>query len=59
MAGAGNQSATASAAGLTGSPLTFTASGTAGAAAALAIVSGDNQSAMVGDALPAPRWWRP
>jgi hypothetical protein len=53
VAGAGNQSATATAAGLAGSPLTFTASATAGPAAALAIVSGDNQSSMVGSVLPA------
>lgn len=54
VAGTNNQSATATAAGLAGSPLTFTASATAGPAAVLAIVSGDNQSATVGNALPAP-----
>ena len=54
VAGAGSQSATAAAAGLTGSPLTFTASATAGPAAVLAIVSGDNQNATVGNPLPAP-----
>jgi hypothetical protein len=54
VAGANNQSATATAAGLTGSPVSFTASATAGPAAVLAIVSGDNQSATVGAALPAP-----
>ena len=54
VAGAGSQSATATAAGLTGSPLTFTASATAGPAAVLAIVSGDNQNATVGNPLPAP-----
>ena len=52
VAGAGNQSATATAAGLTGSPVTFTASATAGAAAVLAISSGDNQSAVAGSPLP-------
>jgi len=51
VAGAGNQSATATAAGLAGSPVTFTASATAGAASALAIVSGNNQSATVGGPL--------
>jgi hypothetical protein len=51
VAGIGSQSATATSAGLTGSPLTFTASATAGAASALAIVSGDNQSAIAGGAL--------
>jgi len=54
VAGAANQSATATAAGLSGSPLTFTASGTAGAPSALAIVSGDKQWATFGNSLPAP-----
>ena len=54
VAGTSNQSATATAAGLAGSPLTFTASATAGPAAVLAIVSGDAQTAMVGNALPLP-----
>lgn len=53
-AGTGNQTATATVAGLTGSPVTFHASGTAAAASVLAIVSGDNQAAMVGNALSAP-----
>jgi len=54
VAGTGNQSATATAAGLTGSPLTFTASATSGPASVLAIVSGNNQAATVGNPLPAP-----
>lgn len=53
-AGTGNQSATATAAGLTGSPLTFTASATPGPATTLAIAGGDNQSGTVGAALPTP-----
>lgn len=54
VAGTGNQNATATAPGLTGSPVTYTASATAGAPTTLAIGSGDNQSATVGNALPAP-----
>lgn len=53
-AGSGNQSATATVAGLTGSPVTFHASGTAAGAAVLAVSSGNNQSATIGSALPAP-----
>ncbi|MEZ4412098.1 MAG: Ig-like domain-containing protein [Gemmatimonadales bacterium] len=53
VAGTGNQSATATAAGLAGSPVNFTASATAGPAATLAISSGDNQSAVAGSPLPA------
>jgi hypothetical protein len=53
VAGAGNQAATATAVGLTGSPVNFTASATAGAAATLAIASGDNQVAVAGSPLPA------
>ena len=53
-AGVGTQTATAAAPGLTGSPIQFTASATAGAAAVLEIISGNNQSAMAGSPLPAP-----
>ncbi len=52
VAGAGNQAATATAAGLTGSPVNFTASATAGPAAVLAISSGNNQTAVAGSLLP-------
>ncbi|MBA2322161.1 MAG: Ig-like domain-containing protein [Deltaproteobacteria bacterium] len=51
---AGTNTVTANATGLTGSPITFTATGTAGAAAQLAIVSGNNQSVRVGAALTMP-----
>jgi hypothetical protein len=46
LAGVGRNTATASAAGLTGSPVTFTATGTPGAPAAVTIVSGNNQNAV-------------
>src|SRR5207247_8958812 len=45
---------TASAGMLTGSPVTFSATGTAGPATQAAIVSGSAQSATVSTALPAP-----
>ncbi|MBA3393087.1 MAG: Ig-like domain-containing protein [Deltaproteobacteria bacterium] len=51
---AGTNTVTANASGLTGSPVTFTATGTAGAATQIAIVSGNNQSATVGTALAMP-----
>ena len=51
---AGPNSVTASATGLTGSPITFTATGTAGPASQIALVSGNNQSALVGTALANP-----
>jgi adhesin/invasin len=51
---AGPNSVVATAPGLAGSPLTFTLTGTAGPATALAIASGDNQSAVVGTALAQP-----
>lgn len=54
VAGTANQSATATAAGLTGSPVNFTASAAAGAAAVLAIATGDNQVATAGSTLPTP-----
>jgi Bacterial Ig-like domain (group 1)/Leishmanolysin len=44
QAGSANNTATASAAGLAGSPLSFTANATAGPATHLALVSGDNQA---------------
>ncbi|HKT60757.1 MAG TPA: Ig-like domain repeat protein [Gemmatimonadales bacterium] len=51
---AGTQRTLASAPGLAGSPVEFTATATAGAATVLELVSGDGQSALVGTALPAP-----
>jgi hypothetical protein len=51
---AGAQRTLASASGLAGSPVEFTATATAGAATVLEGVSGDGQSAIVGTALPAP-----
>lgn len=51
---AGTNTVTVNASGLTGSPVTFTAMGNAGAAAAIALVSGNNQSATVGTALTMP-----
>ncbi|HEY6157905.1 MAG TPA: Ig-like domain-containing protein, partial [Gemmatimonadales bacterium] len=52
---AGSNTLTASAAGLTGSPVTFTATGTAGPAATLAKFSGDNQVGQVGTTLATPQ----
>jgi adhesin/invasin len=49
---AGANAVTATAAGLTGSPITFTATGRAGPAARLVKVSGDAQSGGVGTLLP-------
>ena len=51
---AGTNSVTASAAGLTGSPVTFNATGTAGAAANITAVSVTTQSAVAGSAVAAP-----
>jgi large repetitive protein len=51
---AGTQHASASAEGLAGSPVVFTETATAGAATTLELVSGDNQSALVGTALANP-----
>jgi hypothetical protein len=48
---AGSNTLTATASGLTGSPLTFTATGTAGAAAQIVVVDGDGQSATAGSAV--------
>jgi adhesin/invasin len=47
----GANTLTATAAGLTGSPLTFTATGTAGAATQIAINAGNNQTGTVGTAV--------
>jgi adhesin/invasin len=47
----GANTLTATAAGLSGSPLTFTATGTAGPIASLLKVAGDSQSAVIGTAL--------
>ncbi|HYC53266.1 MAG TPA: invasin domain 3-containing protein [Gemmatimonadaceae bacterium] len=52
--GTGNNIVTASVAGLTGSPVTFIASGTAGNAASLVANSAVSQSAAVGTAVAAP-----
>ena len=51
---AGSNSLTATSAGLTGSPLAFTATGTAGAATQIALNTGNNQSATVGTAVAVP-----
>ena len=48
----GNNRLTATAAGLTGSPVTFAATGTAGAPTAIAISAGNNQTAPAGTAVP-------
>jgi adhesin/invasin len=50
---AGGNALTASAAGLTGSPITFVATGTAGAAAAIAVNAGNNQRQEPAAAVPA------
>src|SRR5207237_4923745 len=51
---AGPNTLTATAPGLTGSPLTFTANGVAGAPATLAKFSGDNLTGQVGSTLATP-----
>lgn len=51
---AGTQGATASVEGLDGSPVSFTQTATAGNAASLVLVSGNNQTANAGTALPNP-----
>jgi adhesin/invasin len=48
----GTNTLTATSAGLNGSPVTFTASGTVGAAATIAINTGNDQSSVVGTAVP-------
>lgn len=50
----GSQTATATLAGATGSPVTFTATAAAGAAASLSKLSGDNQSGEISTQLGAP-----
>jgi hypothetical protein len=50
----GADTMTATSAGLVGSPVTFIATTTAGAATQLAIVSGDNQTGIAGNPLAAP-----
>src|SRR5574341_186583 len=52
--GTDNNHATASSGGLSGSPVTFTASAAAAAASQLVLVSGDRQTATVGTELPSP-----
>jgi hypothetical protein len=51
---AGTNTLTATAAGLAGSPVTFTATGTPGPATQIAVYSGNGQSAPVGTAVVAP-----
>ncbi|MBI1967348.1 MAG: Ig-like domain-containing protein, partial [Gemmatimonadetes bacterium] len=51
---AGTQTATATVSGLTGSPVSFTATATAGAAQTIAINAGDGQSATVNTAVAIP-----
>lgn len=51
---AGTNTVTANATGLSGSPVTFSATGTAGAATQIALASGNNQTAKVGTALAMP-----
>ena len=53
-AGSNVDTATATASALTGSPVTFVASATAGAAAQLVAAGGNNQTAPAATALPAP-----
>ena len=48
---AGTNTLTATASGLTGSPVTFTATGTAGGAGSIAVSAGDNQTATVNTAV--------
>ncbi len=50
-AGTGNNTLTATSAGLTGSPVTFTASATAGNAGSIVLNTGNNQTATVGTAV--------
>src|SRR5207249_8488951 len=45
---------TATAGGLAGSPVTFTATGTAGAASSIAVNAGNNQSATAGTTVATP-----
>jgi hypothetical protein len=54
VAGAGNDVATARVVGLTGSPVTFTASAHAGAAARIGLVGGHGQVDAAGAVLPVP-----
>ncbi len=49
---AGSNTLTATSPGLVGSPLTFTATGTAGAASRIQIAAGNNQTATVGNPVP-------
>jgi adhesin/invasin len=51
---AGTNTLTATSAGLTGSPITFSATGTAGAATQIAVNAGNNQSATVATTVPVP-----
>src|SRR5207237_1219443 len=51
---AGTNTLTATSTGLNGSPVTFTATGTAGAAFSMAVSAGNNQAAAVGTAVATP-----
>src|SRR5207237_261714 len=51
---AGTHTLTATSTGLNGSPVTFTATGTAGAPTSIAVSAGNNQSAAVGTAVTTP-----
>ncbi len=51
---AGTNTLTATASGLTGSPVTFTATGTAAGAGSIAVSAGDNQTATVNTAVTTP-----
>src|SRR2546430_6529639 len=51
---AGANTLTATSAGLTGSPVTFTATGTAGSAGSIAVSAGDQQTATVNTAVATP-----
>jgi adhesin/invasin len=53
-ASAGSNTLTATSGGLTGSPLTFTATATAGTAANIALVAGNNQTDTIGATLGTP-----
>ena len=56
VAGTSNNTFTATALGLTNSPITFTASATAATATTLVYVSGEGQTGTVNTALPTTLW---
>jgi Big-like domain-containing protein len=53
-AGTNNNTVTGASTGLAGTPVTFTASATVGAASQITIQAGDDQSALVGNNVPTP-----